>query len=54
MLPDKFWYYVAAAALLLAGTYQAYLHHYIPMAVLFVAMAFCFGIGERGRNTWMK
>jgi len=53
-LPVKFWYYVAAGLFLIAGIYQAYKGQLENMAALFVAMAVCYGIAERGRNQWMK
>lgn len=45
---------VLAGALLLMGLYEAYRQSFQTMWVFFVAMAFCFALGMRGRNTWIQ
>jgi uncharacterized membrane protein YccC len=45
---------VLAGGLLLMGLYEAYKQSFTTMWVFFVAMAFSFAMGMRGRNTWIR
>jgi hypothetical protein len=50
---SKIWYLIAAIGLFIGGFYEAYLHQFLSMGVLFVLMGISLGIWLRGRNTWM-
>jgi hypothetical protein len=45
---------VLAGFLLLMGLYEAYKQSFQTMWIFFVAMAFSFALGMRGRNTWIQ
>jgi hypothetical protein len=52
-MKGKFFYFLGAAGLFVAGFYEAYQQQFMYMWVLFIAMGICLGIALRGRNTWM-
>jgi Sec-independent protein secretion pathway component TatC len=53
-MEKKDWLIVAAVVFFLVGFYYAYLQDFKMMWIFFVTMAVCFGLGMKGRNTWIQ